>query len=264
MTTSVRDNLASVRDRVRMAELAAGRAPGSVRILLATKTLPASTVREALAADVDLRRGDDAAGAGPALPVLIGENRVQEVVAKAPEIHADLAAHRSALHLIGPLQSNKVNSALRWVQAVQSVATLELAHRLSARLASAEARDVAVRRDGDGALEIWVQVNVSGEGSKNGAAPGDAVELAQSVAMLPGLRLAGLMTIGANSPDEVEVREGYRLLRTLRDAVTASDVPGTHDATGLSMGMSRDLEWAIAEGATLVRVGSAVFGRRLT
>lgn len=264
MTTSIRDRLARVRDRVLAAELAAGRAPGSVRILLATKTLPAATVREALAADAECRVEHDAPEVPPALPVLVGENRVQEITAKAPEIDADLATHRSALHLIGPLQKNKVNAALRWARAVQSVSTIDLAQRLSARVTNADPGDVAARRDGDGVLEVWVQVNVSGEASKHGTAPSEAADLALSIAELPGLRLTGLMTVGANSTDEREVRAGYALLREMRDSVIASRTLGARDARGLSMGMSRDLEWAIAEGATLVRVGSAVFGRRLT
>ena len=106
-----------------------------------------------------------------------------------------------------------------------------------------------------------VQVNVSGEPTKSGVAPADAAELATQVAQLPGLRLTGFMTIGANSTDSGLVRSGYALLRQVRDDVVASGLPGTAEA-GLSMGMSRDLELAVTEGATNVRVGSAVFGAR--
>jgi len=223
--------LATVRERIARAALAAGRDPSEVRLLLATKTQPAELVLAALDAD-EAARADDAA----LTPALLGENRVQELVAKGPAV-----AGRAALHLIGPLQSNKVNAALRWATCVESVASLELAQRLSART--------------DG-LDVHVQVNVSGEPTKHGVAPGEAVALVREVAALPGLRVTGLMTVGANSPDPDEVRAGYRLLRRLRDEV------GDPTVAELSMGMSGDLELAVAEGATVVRVGSAVFGSR--
>lgn len=227
--------LADVRRRVASAALAAGRDPLEVRLLLATKTQPASLVRAALDADREARAADPALAA-----VLVGENRVQELAAKGPEL-----AGLAGLHLIGPLQSNKVNAALRWASCIESVASLDLAQRLSARATDP--------------LDVYLQVNVSGEESKHGVAPGDAVALALGVAALPGLRVAGLMTVGARSDDEGVVRAGYARLRTLRDEVVAA---GTQTATELSMGMSGDLELAIAEGATLVRVGSAVFGAR--
>ncbi|WP_258723813.1 YggS family pyridoxal phosphate-dependent enzyme [Cellulomonas sp. NS3] len=234
--------LREVRARLREAEGAAGRDPGSVRLLLATKTVPAELVRAAVEADAaDVRAG----GAGS--PVLLGENRVQELVAKAPVL-ADLTAE---LHLIGPLQSNKVNHALRWATCVESVDTLELAQRLSERC-------VATARE----LDVLVQVNVSGEPTKRGTPPEEALGLATAVAVLPALHLRGLMTIGANSSDPGLVRAGYARLRSLRDDLVASGAPGTAGATGLSMGMSGDLELAVAEGATVVRIGTAVFGSR--
>ncbi|QCB94202.1 YggS family pyridoxal phosphate-dependent enzyme [Cellulomonas shaoxiangyii] len=234
--------LAALRDRVARAATAAGRPVDDVRVLLASKTMDAVTVRAALAADAAAR----AAGSGTA-PVLLGENRVQELVAKAPVL-ADAAP---VWHVIGPLQSNKVNAALRWAAAVQSVADDDLALRLSARV-----------RERDVPLDVWVQVNVSGEPTKHGARPQDARDLAARVAALPGLRLAGFMTVGARGPDEDRVRAGYALLRAVRDDVVASGAPGTGDARGLSMGMSGDLELAVAEGASVVRIGTAVFGSR--
>lgn len=240
----VAQRLATVRARVAGACRAAGRPVDAVQVLLASKTMTADAVRAALHADAAAR----AAGSGTA-PVLLGENRVQELVAKAPVL-ADLAPR---WHVIGPLQSNKVNAALRWAAAVESVADEDLARRLSDR--------VAGRAE---PLDVWVQVNVSGEPTKHGTTPEDAVDVAVRVAALPGLRLAGLMTVGAHSPDADVVRAGYRLLAVLRDAVVASGAPGTAQARGLSMGMSGDLELAVAEGATVVRVGTAVFGSRPT
>lgn len=231
--TQVADRWAALRSRVADAARAAGRPPADVSILLAAKTMPAPVVRAAVLA-----------GAG-----LLGQNRVQELVEIAPQL-TDLAP---TWHLIGRLQSNKVNAALRWADAVQSVDTVELAGALSRRCERAD-------RD----LEVWVQVNVSAEPTKGGVDPAAAVDLAAALAGLPRLRLAGLMTIGARSSDAGLVRAGYARLRALRDELVASGVPGTAAATGLSMGMSGDLELAIAEGATLVRVGSAVFGPRPT
>ncbi|WP_028047686.1 YggS family pyridoxal phosphate-dependent enzyme [Cellulomonas sp. URHE0023] len=230
--TAVADRLVQLRARIAAAESAAGRSPGSVRLLLATKTQDAATIRAALAADT-----------GTPHPVLIGENRVQELVAKGPLL-GDLGV---TTHLIGPLQSNKVNAALRWASCIESVASLDLAHRLAARSSG---------------VQVYVQVNVSQEPTKHGAAPAEAVELACAIGALPGVRLAGLMTVGANSRDADLVRAGYAVLRTLRDEIVASGAPGTADVQELSMGMSGDLELAIAEGATVVRVGSALFGPR--
>ena len=228
---AVAARLAVVRRRVTDAALAAGRDPAHVQLLLASKTMSVDAVAAALAADEGREAG--------LARVVLGENRVQELVAKAPE----LAHLEPTWHVIGPLQSNKVNAALRWASCVESVASLELAERLAARAAG---------------LDVMVQVNVSDEPTKHGVAPDDALDLARAVAALDGLRLVGLMTVGANSTDEAVVRAGYARLRALRDEVAAA-VP---TATGLSMGMSRDLEPAIAEGATIVRIGSAVFGAR--
>ena len=231
------ERLGQVRLRVARAALDAGRDPASVRVLLATKTQPVALVREALEADASARAQDPALGA-----VLVGENRVQELVAKGPGL-----AGRAEVHLIGPLQSNKVNAALRWASCIESVESLDLAERLSARCTQA--------------LDVYVQVNVSGEETKHGVGPHETVALAEAVAALPHLRVAGLMTVGARSDDPAEVRAGYALLRDLRDEILEA---GAQTATELSMGMSGDLELAIAEGATLVRVGSAVFGARPT
>lgn len=227
----VAERLAAARARVADAARAAGRDPADVRVLLATKTMPVDVVRAAVEAGA----------------TLLGENRVQELVAKAPALTGTAAT----FHVIGPLQSNKVPAALRWAACVQSVGTLTLAERLSRRCA-------AVGRD----LDVMVQVNVSGEATKHGVAPEAAVDLALGVAALPHLRLVGFMTIGVRSADDRVVRSGFARLRQVRDDVLASGEAGTSRARELSMGMSGDLEAAVAEGATLVRLGTAVFGPR--
>lgn len=235
----VQRRLAAVREEMADAARAAGRDPGGVRVLLATKTVPAALVRAALEAPVP---------AGLA-PVVVGENRVQELVAKGPEL-ADLSPE---LHLIGHLQSNKVNHALRWASCIQSIDSLRIAQRISQR----------TERDGR-VLDVLVQVNVSGEDSKYGVAPADAPALATEVAALPGLRLGGFMTIGPNpnTADAAAIRAAYARLRGVRDEVVTSGAPGTAGARELSMGMSNDFPLAVAEGATIVRLGSAVFGAR--
>ena len=233
---AARERLTVVADRIHRATTAAGREPGSVRLLVASKTQTAARVRSVLEAARSLE-----------LPVLLGENRVQELVEKGPQL-ADLAPE---WHLIGPLQSNKVNHALRWANGIESIASVELAERIARRV-------VAAGRP----LDLFVQVNVSGEPSKSGAAPEDAVRLATEVAALDGPRLRGFMTIGANTPDQDLVRAGFSVLRGIRDEVVARGAPGTEHAIELSMGMSGDLEAAIFEGATIVRIGTALFGPR--
>jgi len=222
--------LAQVMDRVNRAAAAAGRDPSSVRVLLATKTQSAELVRQVFELP-------GAAG------LLRGENRVQELVAKGPAL-ADLPV---STHLIGPLQSNKINAALRWVDCVESVASLDLAKALARKLEPGRM------------LEVMVQVNVSGEETKHGATAPAALELAAQVAAVPGLRLTGFMTVGANTDDRLVVRAGYAELAAIRDQAVAA---GLAEYLELSMGMSGDLELAIAAGATIVRVGTAVFGPR--
>lgn len=228
--SEVAGRLAAVLQRVAAACALADRSPGDVRVLLATKTQPVALIRDAFASPL-------AAG------MLRGENRVQELVAKGPDL-ADLAVET---HLIGPLQSNKINAALRWVSCVESIDSVELGRRIAARLEPGRV------------LDVMAQVNVSAEPTKSGVAPTEGLALARALAGTPGLRLTGFMTIGANTDDAEVVRDGFATLRQLRDAATAD---GLAERLELSMGMTGDLELAIEEGATIVRVGTAVFGAR--
>ncbi|MCL2454719.1 MAG: YggS family pyridoxal phosphate-dependent enzyme [Micrococcales bacterium] len=234
MEEQLTERLGAVRARVDAAAHAAGRDPDEVTVLLATKNQPAEAIRAALSLPGAAR-------------MLRGENRVQELVAKGPA----LTGLTTPTHLIGPLQSNKINAALRWVTCVESVESPGLADRLAARVQTPD--------EPDRTLDVMVQVNVSGEPTKHGVAPDDALPLARHVATLPSLRLVGFMTIGAHTPDETVVRTGFAALRAVRDAALAD---GLATAAHLSMGMSGDLELAVAEGATIVRVGTAVFGPR--
>ena len=209
----------------------AGREPSGVRLLLATKTQPAERIQTVLRAGY----------------TLLGENRVQEVVAKADE----LAAFPHEMHFIGHLQANKVNQLLEHIDCLQTLDSVDLAGKLDSRLAARDRQ-----------LAVMIQVNVSGEQSKSGVTPDRALDLVAEVARFPRLTVRGFMTIGLNSPDISAVRAGYRVLAELRDAAIAQRVPGAENATELSMGMSGDFAVAIAEGATIVRLGSAVFGER--
>lgn len=198
-----------------------------VRLLAVSKTWPADSVREAAAA------GQRA----------FGENYVQEGAAKVDE----LAGLGLEWHFIGPLQSNKTRLVANRFSWVHSIDRLKIAERLS------EQRDVHLPP-----LEVCIQVNVSGEASKSGVAPPDLPELARAVAALPHLRLRGLMAIPEPTPDVALQRARFASLRAMRDELNAAGLA----LDTLSMGMSDDLEAAIAEGSTLVRVGTAIFGSR--
>ncbi|WP_159623609.1 YggS family pyridoxal phosphate-dependent enzyme [Ruania rhizosphaerae] len=229
--TAVAASIEQVRSRIANAAQEAGRDPAEVQLLLAVKRVESARIREALTAGA----------------TLIGQNRAQELVATEP----DLVDVPHETHFIGHLQSNKVNQVMRWADCVQSVDSAKIAQRLD-RAAATRGRD----------LDVFVQVNTSGEETKAGVPPENAGELAAVVGSLEHLHLRGLMTIGANSPDPGEVSASYTALAQVRDAVVGSGEPGTSEAHELSMGMSGDLELAIAAGATMVRVGTGVFGAR--
>ena len=225
--SGISGRLQNLATRIADAAVAAGCDPAMVRLLAVSKTWPADSVREAAAA------GQHA----------FGENYVQEGVAKVDE----LAGLGLEWHFIGPLQSNKTRLVANRFSWVHSIDRLKIAERLS------EQRDVHLPP-----LEVCIQVNVSGEASKSGVAPPDLPELARAVAVLPRLRLRGLMTIPEPTPDVALQRARFASLRAMRDELNAAGLA----LDTLSMGMSDDLEAAIAEGSTLVRVGTAIFGSR--
>jgi len=226
--TSIAANLQAVRERIAAACLAAGRQTGSVSLLAVSKTWPASAVR-------------DAASAGQ---VAFGENYVQEALDKIAAL-GDLALE---WHFIGPLQSNKTRAVAENFSWVHSVDRLKIAERLAAQ-----------RPPSLPPLNVCLQVNVSGETSKSGCTPSEAPALAAAVARLPGLRLRGLMTIPEPTDDAALQRRRFATLRTTLEAI--GKATGREFDT-LSMGMSDDLEAAIMEGASIVRIGTAIFGER--
>lgn len=228
---TIRRGIEQALERVESAREAFGRAE-AVDLQLAVKTRTADECREAALALSDLGR-----------PVLLGHNRVQEARATAEAIHGVVGAR---LTLIGPLQSNKINQALACIDAIDTVDSAALVDKLDKRL--------------DRRMPVLIEVNVSGEPSKHGCAPGEVISVVDAVLASRMLAFEGFMTVGLRSSSEKEVRSGYALLRGIRDRVGSAT--GLSDLV-LSMGMSGDIEWAIAEGATRVRVGTAVFGARV-
>jgi len=229
MIASLEHNLQGVRQRMVAACVGAGRPVQAVTLLAVSKTFPADAVREAHAAG----------------QCAFGENYVQEALAKI-EALADLRPQLE-WHLIGPLQSNKTRVVAEAFDWVHSIDRLKIAQRLSEQ-----------RPPGMPPLQVCLQVNVSGEASKSGVAPGELPALAQAVAALPNLRLRGLMSIPEPVEGDDAQRAPHRVLRALQEQLNAQGLA----LDTLSMGMSADLEAAIAEGSTLVRVGTAIFGSR--
>lgn len=225
------DRLAAVRKRMAEAALRCGRAADAARLLLVTKTVPAERLLPVIEAGVrDL-----------------GENKVQEGLRKAQA----LAGQGVRWSMIGHLQTNKVKDVLRFAAEVQSLDRLSLAEALDRRL----------QREGR-SLDVLVQVNSSAEASKFGLAPEEVAGFLKQLPAFSSLRPRGFMTLATFTADEAEVRRCFRLLRALRDRAR-NDAPQGEALAELSMGMSGDFEWAIEEGATVVRVGQAVFGLRL-
>jgi len=224
--------LSRVQARIGKAAARSGRPADAVRLVLVTKTVAAERVREAIAAGhVDL-----------------GENKVQEGRAKVASL-ADTSARWS---MIGHLQRNKVKDVLRFAHEVQSVDRISLAAALDRRLQS-------LGRE----LPILIQVNTSGEASKYGLSPDEVMPFLIELAAFSSLRPNGFMTLATFTPVETEVRRCFRLLRDIRDRAL-QEAPQGAALQELSMGMSGDYAWAIEEGATIVRVGQAVFGKRPT
>ena len=247
----IADGVKRVAERIAKAEDSAGRKEGSVTLLAATKTRDVGEIMAAV--DAGVRR--------------IGENRPQEVTAKAQGLlelcrdrglslgtdtaDSDSSSASVGFHLIGQLQSNKINKILPYVDTVESVDGPSLARKLATR-ALAAGRTVG----------ILLEVNESGEQAKSGCAPDQALDLAYELVAMEGIQLKGLMSVGAHVDDEAIIRSGFAHLRGLRDRIRDSREPGTDTCTMLSMGMTGDMEYAVAEGSTEVRVGTAIFGPR--
>lgn len=222
--STLADNLSTICARITEGAQAAGRDPASVHLLAVSKTKPASAIREVHAAGVRD----------------FGENYLQEALTKQQQL-GDLPL---IWHFIGPIQSNKTKAIAEHFDWVHSVDRLKIAQRLSEQ-----------RPAGLAPLNICLQVNVSGEDSKAGCAPTDLPALAEAIAALPNLQLRGLMAIPEPTEDRTAQEAAFERLRQLQEGLGLG-------LDTLSMGMSHDLEAAIAQGATWVRIGTALFGAR--
>jgi pyridoxal phosphate enzyme (YggS family) len=228
MSLGIGDRLAEVRRRIRVAAEAAGRDPSEITLVTVSKTHPPEVVAEAVAAGA----------------VVLGENRVQEAAAKRPQVPG------AEWHLIGPLQRNKAKLALETFDAIHTVDTARLADRLQRLLE---------KHFPDRRVPVLLEINVGDEPQKAGALPGDAAELLRHALGLEALEVRGLMAIPPFGDAPEASRAYFRTLRELRDRL--QDDAGAA-LPELSMGMTHDFEIAVAEGATIVRVGTAIFGPR--
>ncbi|MBK7391901.1 MAG: YggS family pyridoxal phosphate-dependent enzyme [Chloracidobacterium sp.] len=224
MSTDLADNLRDIRQRIAEAAERSGRDPSEIKLIAVSKTHPASMLREAMAAGV----------------TVFGENKVQEGEGKIVELGRDVAEW----HLIGHLQSNKARKAVQLFDVIHSVDSVELAERLE-RICIDEGREE---------LPVFVQVDLAGEQTKSGIPESDLPRLIAYLKTCKCLRFNGLMLLPPFFDDPEATRPYFKRLRALRD----EHIPGGE----LSMGMSHDFEVAIEEGATIVRVGTAIFGMR--
>jgi pyridoxal phosphate enzyme (YggS family) len=230
MAESIQSRVERVEGRIKEAALSSGRNPKSVKLVAASKTVPVDDIRAGITAGV----------------TIVGENYVQEAKEKIEAIGRD----NVSWHFIGHLQSNKAKYAVRLFDLIHSVDSIKLAREIDRR-----ARSI------DRLQPILIQVNISGEETKSGIDGEQALELVREISALKNIAVRGLMTMPPyfNAPDKV--RPYFRALRSLQELVRKEAIPNV-EMTELSMGMTGDFEAAIQEGATLVRIGTAIFGER--
>lgn len=232
MSEQISNNLNVILQRIENACIRSNRNPNEVRLLLATKTVTAERIK------IALRAGQ----------TLIAENKTQELKGK----HEALKEIPHVNHFIGHLQTNKIKDILKYdVSCIQSVDRLDLAEKLHQRLLFENKT-----------MEVLIQVNTSDEESKFGVHPDAAVNLVKQIAKFESIKIKGLMTIGLFSAETEKVRKCFKLLKDIQLQIISSTIPNV-EMKELSMGMSGDLETAIEEGSTIVRVGTAIFGERI-
>ena len=232
MNEKIFKNIAVIQERINNVCKENSRDPDEVKLLLATKTVPAECIKIALLAG----------------KTLIAENKVQELKEKYEALKD--VPHTN--HFIGHLQTNKIKDLLKYdVSCIQSLDRLDLEEKLHQRL-----------QFENKTIEVLIQVNTSFEESKFGASPDNAIELVKQIAQLETLKIKGLMTIGLFSAETEKVRKCFQLLKNIQQQIIALKIPNV-EMQELSMGMSGDMETAIAEGATIIRVGTAIFGQRI-
>ena len=230
--SSITDNIKQIQSRITNACSKSGRNKTEIKLLLATKTVDCERIKEAFSCG----------------ETLIAENKVQEIKQKFD----CLREFKHEQHFIGHLQTNKVKEILKYnITCIQSLDRISLAEKLHNQL-SLENRTI----------DVFIQVNTSNEESKFGIAPEEALNFTKQVSKFNTLRIKGLMTIGLFSSDSIRVRECFKRLKNIQHEIIQAQIPNV-EMTELSMGMSGDLEIAIEEGATLIRVGTAIFGKRI-
>lgn len=225
---SVLENLYRVRERIEAAARRAGRGPEEIKLVAVTKTVPPETIREAIKGGISR----------------LGENRVQELLKKYNDVSPGLE-----WHLIGHLQTNKVNKIIGKVALIHSLDSWRLAEEIS-----------RAARENNTAASVLVQVNVAGEETKYGILPSEAEDFVEAAARLPGLAVRGLMTIAPWTSQPEEVRPVFRQLKDIAIRLRNNTAGATMEY--LSMGMSGDFEVAVEEGANILRIGTAIFGER--
>jgi pyridoxal phosphate enzyme (YggS family) len=225
----LQENIKEVQEKIRKAAAARGKSPEDITLIAVSKTFPASLINEGIR--LGIRH--------------IGENRIQEARLKLPEV--DPAAKR---HFIGHLQRNKAKYAVKLFDMIQSVDNIALAEELNARCSKLDQQ-----------MPVLIEVNTSGEESKFGCHPREALTLLSAIDRLPNLSARGFMTIAIYSEDPEKVRPCFKLLKGIFDEAQTFNLKNANINT-LSMGMSSDYEIAIAEGANMVRIGTAIFGKR--
>lgn len=227
----IKENILEIRQRIKNACEKVGRNPKEVKLLLATKTVSPDIIK------IAIEEGE----------TLIGENKIQELINK----YEDLKNISHTKHFIGHLQTNKIKDLLKCdVDCIQSLDKLETAEKLQRRLEFE-----------DKTIHVLIQVNTSFEESKFGINPEFAIDFVKQVAKFDRIKIKGLMTIGLLSDDDEQVRKGFQLLKKIQEQMISENIPSV-EMEELSMGMSNDLEIAVEEGATIIRVGSAIFGKR--
>lgn len=228
---NITHNLKVIHNRIQQACKKANRKSKDIRLLLATKTIDSDRINFAL------QQGEN----------LVGENKVQELKQKWTAIKEQ----NPEVHFIGHLQSNKIKEVLKWATCIESIDKLSLAEKLQKRLEFEEKE-----------IDVYIQVNTSFEDSKFGVLQKNTIALVKEVSKFKNIHIKGLMTIGLLSSESTKVRKCFKLLKQLQQEIISLQIPNV-EMTELSMGMSGDLEIAIEEGATIIRVGTAIFGERI-
>lgn len=231
----ISDNLKVISDRIRTAAMRVNRAPDTIKLVAVSKHVPGERIMQAVESGQSI----------------FGENYVQEAQQKIPLIKKSLEGRRVLFHFIGKLQSNKAGKAAELFDVIETVDSIKLARLLDKHLASLNK-----------VMDAYLQVNIGREKQKSGILPEDCQQVLNEITDLQHLKVVGLMTMPPFSADPEQVRPCFRDLRRLSEKMTALKLLGRHGPVQLSMGMSGDFETAIEEGATVVRIGTAIFGQR--